>query len=74
MATGLEAGTYNVAVTDANGCTANASVDITEPTIIVIALDIINAPCFGENGGITGPIPRVEHLLTPTSGMINSVK
>lgn len=51
IATGLEAGTYNVVVTDDNGCTASASVDVTEPAPIVIAVDITHSPCFGENGG-----------------------
>ncbi|MBU2921607.1 SprB repeat-containing protein, partial [Winogradskyella psychrotolerans] len=31
---GLFSGTYNVVVTDANGCTANTSVTVTEPTML----------------------------------------
>ncbi|OFY87018.1 MAG: hypothetical protein A2236_00070 [Bacteroidetes bacterium RIFOXYA2_FULL_33_7] len=37
------AGTYNVIVSDANACTANASVSITEPTAIV-ATTIVTGP------------------------------
>lgn len=38
IATNLPAGSYDVTVTDANGCTANASVTITEPSPINIAV------------------------------------
>ncbi|NDJ00212.1 hypothetical protein GWA97_14135, partial [Flavobacterium sp. LaA7.5] len=31
---GLTAGTYEVTVTDANGCTATASVTVTQPTVL----------------------------------------
>lgn len=37
--TGLAAGTYNVDITDANGCTAMASITVTEPAAISIAVD-----------------------------------
>ncbi|KAA5821372.1 hypothetical protein FPF71_15955, partial [Algibacter amylolyticus] len=33
--TGVTAGTYNVTVTDANGCTSDTSVTIVEPTVLV---------------------------------------
>ncbi|VVV02359.1 hypothetical protein FVB9532_03658 [Mesonia oceanica] len=51
-AIGLAAGTYNVTITDANGCTATASATITEPTAIVIdAIVTANASCNGANNG-----------------------
>lgn len=37
--TGLAAGTYNVDITDANGCTAMASITVIEPAAISIAVD-----------------------------------
>jgi hypothetical protein len=33
--TGVDAGTYSVTITDANGCTDSSSVTITEPTLLV---------------------------------------
>jgi hypothetical protein len=36
---GLSAGSYNVIITDANGCTAAASVTVTEPSALVITVD-----------------------------------
>ncbi|MBW8050117.1 MAG: T9SS type A sorting domain-containing protein [Cytophagales bacterium] len=48
---GLSAGTYSVSVTDSNGCTANASVTISEPpaiTLGIIGTDVTT--CGGSNG------------------------
>lgn len=47
-ATGLSAGTYNVVVTDDNGCAETASVAITEPSSISISVNISGADCFGQ--------------------------
>jgi len=48
----LTAGTYNITVTDANGCTATTSAIITQPTAISIAsATSINALCFGDCNG-----------------------
>jgi hypothetical protein len=41
--TGLLAGTYSVAVTDANGCTANKSVIITQPAALTTTNTQVNA-------------------------------
>jgi hypothetical protein len=53
-ATGLQAGTYNVFVTDANGCTATASVVITEPAneIELFANVTNNSSCSVNKGSI----------------------
>jgi gliding motility-associated-like protein len=52
--TNLVPGLYTVLVTDANGCTVNASITITEPTILnassVVSSSIL---CFGGNAVIT---------------------
>jgi gliding motility-associated-like protein len=48
----LGAGSYTVNITDDNGCSTNASVTITEPTVLSATLDgQINVTCFGGNNG-----------------------
>ncbi|ALW86792.1 hypothetical protein AUC43_17920 [Hymenobacter sedentarius] len=51
----LVAGTYNVIVRDANGCTATRQIVITQPVIVlgIPTVDVINATCIGANGSIT---------------------
>ena len=49
--TGLPAGTYRVTVTDDNGCTANESVTITEPTALSANAVATNVHCNGGNDG-----------------------
>src|SRR5690606_34707027 len=49
---GLTAGTYDVTVTDAKGCTTTASATVTEPTVLMASLSSqTNIAC---NGGTTG--------------------
>jgi PKD repeat protein len=49
---GLEAGSYSLTLTDANGCTHNETVVLTEPTAISItATSIVDVSCFGLNDG-----------------------
>ncbi|MFM7016179.1 MAG: hypothetical protein ACKOX3_07625 [Bacteroidota bacterium] len=51
--TGITAGSYQVTITDANGCTSTTSATITEPSAITITTNSINnALCFGLNGSI----------------------
>jgi gliding motility-associated-like protein len=69
--TGLGAGTYNVIVTDANGCTKNLSVTIAStvsPTATILSQQPVS--CFGGfNGsaviGVTGGTPGYTFSLTP---------
>jgi Secretion system C-terminal sorting domain/SprB repeat len=49
--TGLSAGTYTAVVTDANGCTANVSVEISQPTLLVSAVSATNVICYGGETG-----------------------
>ncbi len=49
--TGLIAGTYNVTITDANGCTASVSSTVTQPTAIGVAWIETPVNCFGESNG-----------------------
>jgi hypothetical protein len=48
---GLSAGTYVVKVTDANGCVANASAAVAEPTAIVITKTMASPKCYNGNDG-----------------------
>ncbi len=69
--TGLAPGTYNVIVTDANGCTKNLSVTVAStvsPTASILSQQPVS--CFGGfNGsviiGITGGTPSYTFSLSP---------
>ena len=51
-AIGLVAGTYTVTVTDANSCTATATVEITQPSILSAGISAqTNILCNGGNNG-----------------------
>lgn len=78
--TGLGAGTYNVVITDATGCTATASAIITEPVLLGATSTVQNIACNGNtNGGITvvpsGGIPPYTYNwnngLPPTGTQVN---
>ena len=43
----LIAGNYSVTVTDANGCTSNQTIQVTQPTAIAIQPIVNGIPCFG---------------------------
>jgi PKD repeat protein len=47
--TALKSGTYNVTVTDANGCTVSTSVILVEPVVVGLSksADVV-LPCFGD--------------------------
>lgn len=42
---GLCAGTYTLTVTDANGCTRNSTVTITQPNVLTVTLNASNLAC-----------------------------
>uniref|UniRef100_UPI003A8DE63C T9SS type A sorting domain-containing protein n=1 Tax=Flavobacterium sp. TaxID=239 RepID=UPI003A8DE63C len=65
--TGLAAGTYDVTVTDANGCTATASATVTEPTALAVTFTTDNVSCPGGNDGtatvtVTGGIAPYTYV------------
>jgi gliding motility-associated-like protein len=67
------AGTYNMGIKDANGCTATQSVVVTQPTALAITVASQNANCTSANGigsatvtGGTGPL--YTYTWTPTGG------
>ena len=48
----LTSGTYSLNVTDANGCNAQLTIVITEPSSpISVTTSQLNVPCFGQNAG-----------------------
>ncbi len=49
--TGLSAGNYSVAITDANGCTETANGTITEPTILSATATTSDVSCNGDSDG-----------------------
>jgi len=52
VASGLTAGAHSVIVTDANGCTATASVTVNEPTAITVNISAVtDITCFGLTDG-----------------------
>src|SRR5690606_39357106 len=60
---GLSVGTYNVTVTDANGCTFNTSVTLTEPTPLSATTAVTtnyngqDISCFGAADGSASVTP-----------------
>ncbi len=54
--TDLEAGTYVVVVTDANGCTASNSFTLTEPTPVAVTAGLTQLTCNAANGPANGEI------------------
>ncbi len=56
----LQSSIYTVTVTDANGCSSTATVNITQPSSINLQTSSININCFGANNG--------SALVTATGG------
>jgi gliding motility-associated-like protein len=57
VAQGLIAGTYQVTITDANGCPGTSSVTIGQPTLLKIQLLPTPVKCFGESTGLAKAVP-----------------
>ncbi|MGB3949270.1 MAG: SprB repeat-containing protein, partial [Bacteroidia bacterium] len=54
----LKAATYSVTITDAKGCTANASATITQPNPISLNLTSSNVKCYAGNDGTASVNPN----------------
>lgn len=67
---GLCPSTHTVTVTDNNGCTANYSVQITEPPVLIAQNSVVNASCAGVCDGAinttaSGGTPGYTYLWLP---------
>jgi hypothetical protein len=78
-ASNLDSGTYNVTVTDANGCPFNTSVTITEPTQVLFdAISVDSVSCVGlSDGSATATVSGGDGTYTytwqtPGTGTTNS--
>ncbi|HRS54650.1 MAG TPA: SprB repeat-containing protein, partial [Bacteroidales bacterium] len=49
--TNLAAGSYNVTVTDNNNCNNTANINITQPDLLSIIINVTNVSCFNGNDG-----------------------
>jgi phosphatidylserine/phosphatidylglycerophosphate/cardiolipin synthase-like enzyme len=75
--TGLTAGTYTVTVKDKNGCSATASVSITQPNSLTpSAVITANVSCHGGNNGSASSTPSggtSPYTYSWTGGSTNSI-
>lgn len=73
VATGLSAGNYTCTVVDANGCSMTNTVNITQPSAIIVNAGTDQAICFGSNaslnGSASGGTPGYSFQWTPTTGL-----
>ncbi|MCB0637414.1 MAG: SprB repeat-containing protein, partial [Lewinella sp.] len=68
----LPAATYQVEVTDANGCTTTAMAEVTEPPLLTAQATADSVSCFGQSDGavavaIAGGTPMTEIAWTQLS-------
>ncbi len=49
--TGLSGGTYNLTITDGNGCTETLTATVTEPAALVVQGNVTNVTCNGASNG-----------------------
>jgi gliding motility-associated-like protein len=67
----LVAGSYQVVVTDANGCSRTTTFDITEPPLLVLTPTSTPSTCGFANGAagvtVTGGIPSYTYFWSPSS-------
>ncbi|MWB96913.1 hypothetical protein GON26_21340, partial [Flavobacterium sp. GA093] len=72
-ATGLTAGTYTVTITDANSCTATASIILTEPSAFIATTSKTDVSCNSGSNGLasviaTGGTGAYTYSWSPTGG------
>ncbi len=72
IATGLNANTYTVTVTDANGCTITAITTVTQPPALSATTSFTQATCGASNGSasvaVTGGVGPYTYAWAPAGG------
>ena len=73
----MPADKYTVIVTDNNGCIISDSIDLIEPTELVLSSTFQDVLCYGENTGsidltISGGIAPYEFLWTNNSSIVST--
>ncbi len=73
LATGLGAGSYEVTVTDAHGCTASMSFTVEEATPLELSFTATDVACFGDATGsidlqVDGGTPPYVYLWSGPNG------
>lgn len=71
-------GVYTATVTDAGGCTATASVNVTSPPAMTVAITPTGVTCSGSCNGsafasVTGGTPNYSYSWTPTGSLTSNV-
>lgn len=76
----LGAGTYDVTVTDDNGCSATTSVTVTEPSPIVVQAVVTDVACNGQTNGsisttVSGGVAPYTYAWShgPTTSSVNGL-
>ncbi|HTB06263.1 MAG TPA: PKD domain-containing protein [Bacteroidia bacterium] len=77
IANNLTAGTYSIAVTDANNCTTTTAINITQPTALAATISGTNVSCNGGNNGsiilnTTGGTPLYTYTWVPNVSISNT--
>lgn len=72
-ATGLNAGTYSVAVSDANSCPLTRTLTITQPTALSATVTHTDVSCNGSangmaNASVSGGVSPYTYTWSPTGG------
>ncbi len=72
-ASSLTAGNYSCTITDANGCSITASVNIVQPTVISVTSTQTDILCNGGNNGMatvnaSGGTPTYTYVWSPSGG------
>ncbi|GIV28479.1 MAG: hypothetical protein KatS3mg027_2293 [Bacteroidia bacterium] len=73
-ATGLIAGNYTVTVKDANNCSANATVQITQPSPYTLAMTTQSASCSTPGSAtvsVSGAVAPYSYTWSPSGGNSN---